>query len=250
MKDKKQQPELQINDNVEIVTHNGQQEEQNPINLIALAVEKGSPIETIEKLQLMYERWENRKREQAYSEDFVLMKGELPLVVKGKENKFTRSKYAPLEDVNQVVDPVLKKYGFGTSAKVVKQTETTVTVCAQIRHKLGHVEQMEIEVPIDDAGMDGKKNKTKIQGIGSSVTYAKRIAICALLNISTGDDNDGNATSPKAGNSEDQIVEEIKQLLELKWENLTGDEQVRANAIIKNKEVSSYIKLRNALKNK
>lgn len=47
-------------------------------------------------------------------------------------------------------------------------------------------------MPLDNAGIQGTVNKTGPHATASSVTYAKRVAICALLNISTGDDKDGN----------------------------------------------------------
>jgi hypothetical protein len=42
-------------------------------------------------------------------------------------------------------------------------------------------------MPIDTSG-----SKTSVQGIGSTVSYGKRYTLCALLNISTGDDTDGH----------------------------------------------------------
>lgn len=133
-----------------------------------------------------------RQNVESFSRDYVQMKAELPLVIKDKPNAQTKSKYAALESVNMQIDPVLKKYGFATSTPVKSQSETHVTVEAILRHRSGHFEKTEITLPIDNKGMQGTVNKTLVHGIASSITYAKRVAICALLNISTGDDKDGN----------------------------------------------------------
>lgn len=133
-----------------------------------------------------------RQNAEAFAGDYVQMKAELPLVIKDKNNAQTKSKYAALESVNMQIDPILKKYGFATSTPVKSQSDTHVTVEAILRHRSGHFEKTEITLPIDNKGMQGTVNKTLVHGIASSITYAKRVAICALLNISTGDDEDGN----------------------------------------------------------
>lgn len=219
-------------------------------NLIALAIEKGASVEAIKELQLMQERWEDRKAKQAFAADFVEMKSELPKVLRNKLNGQTKSKYAPLEDINTQVDPVLKKFGFATKTRVEKQDADTVTVVAELWHRNGHTETTTVVMPIDDKGMNGTPNKTKIHGISSTITYAKRIGICALLNISTGDDQDGNLPGDQKNLVEEKTVAEMKQLLEDKWERLTGEEQNGVNRVIKNKEVKSYAKTLNFLRNK
>ncbi len=145
-------------------------------------------IETLRKEELAYQA------EREFDIDYIPMFAKLPFVAKTKSNTHTVSKYAALEDVNEAVKPVLSEYGFATRANIVKQTKDDITVVAILSHRGGHKQTLEITLPIDNKGSAGKANKTDIQGIASSITYAKRIAICALLNISTGDDKDGNAS--------------------------------------------------------
>lgn len=198
-------------------TNNGvttMEETQNPLTLIAMAIEKGAGIDAIKELQLMQERWEDRRAKQAFSKDFVEMKGKLPRVARTKLNGQTKSRYAPLEDINSDVDPILRAHGFGTSTKILKQTADIITVAAELWHTGGHVEQTTIDVPVDDKGMQGNANKTRIQGIASSITYARRYAICALLNISTGDDSDGNQERRKVDPAQSKrLLEEAKTVV-------------------------------------
>lgn len=147
----------------------------------------------LEKLMDLQERMLDRNAKAEFSADFVRMKPNLPKVLRTKDNKQTQSKYAPLEDINQAIDPILKEYGFGTATKVLSQTADSVTVRAELWHRSGHIEETTITMPLDRAGIQGTVNKTGPHATASSVTYAKRVAICALLNISTGDDKDGNS---------------------------------------------------------
>lgn len=160
----------------------------------------------LEKLMDLNERMLNRSAKEAFAADFVRMKPMLPKVVRTKSNNQTKSMYAPLDDINQTVDPILAQYGFGTSAKIVSQTDKTVTVKAELWHSGGHTEETTITMPLDDRGIAGTVNKTLPHAISSSITYIKRIAICALLNISTGDDRDGN-TSDDSVLPNDKAVE-------------------------------------------
>lgn len=160
-----------------------------------LASDPNFDVVKLEKLMDLNERMLNRSAKEAFAADFVRMKPLLPKILRTKENTQTKSKYAPLEDINTIIDPILAEHGFGTSTKIIGQTDNTVTVRAELWHKGGHTEETTITLPLDDRGIAGTVNKTKPHAISSSVTYNKRIAICALLNISTGDDRDGNQPS-------------------------------------------------------
>lgn len=149
-------------------------------------------VAKLEKMMDLHERMLDRNKADAFAVDYVAMKPNLPTVLRSKSNTQTNSKYAPLEDINEQVDPVLSKYGFGTSTKIMSQTEASVTVEAILWHREGHKETTVITMPLDNVGAKGTVNKTNVHATASSITYAKRVAICALLNISTGDDKDGN----------------------------------------------------------
>lgn len=164
-----------------------------PMDLLRIATNQGADIEKLEKLMQLQERWEANEARRAFSADFVSMKPHLPRVIRTKNNTETKSKYAPIEDINAAIDPILQQYGFSTATKVVGQDEKSVTVKAELWHRGGHVEETQISMPLDLAGFKGTVNKTGPHALSSSVTYGRRVALCALLNISTGDDTDGNA---------------------------------------------------------
>jgi len=191
-----------------------------------------------------------RQSAKAFAADYVLMKAELPLVIKDKYNGQTKSKYAALESINTQIDPVLQKYGFAISTPIKAQTTTHVTVQAILRHRDGHSETTEITLPIDDKGMNGTVNKTMVHGISSSIQYGKRITVCALLNISTGDDNDGNKPPQDNAATFDQKAAIGKLYTQLTSEQkIRFDTQIGAVADIKKRDVDAIVaKLNKSIK--
>jgi hypothetical protein len=168
------------------------QPQQDLISVIAQVAQ--NPDVTLEKMQAlldMKKQVDAMEAEKAFAEDFARMKPHLPRIIKTHDNKQTHSKYAKLEDISAVVDPIIGEYGFSTRFKT-EQSEKLVTATCILLHRSGHKEETCITLPLDDAGIAGTKNKTAVHAIASSIMYAKRLAKCAVLDISTGDD-DGNA---------------------------------------------------------
>lgn len=142
-------------------------------------------MDKLDKMLDMQERILNRNAKQSFTADLAAMQAELPLVSKAGEGH-NRARYAKLEDINEAIRPTLQKYGFAVTFRV-KQSDKSATVTAILSHKLGHSEETDLVLPLDASG-----SKNAVQAVGSTVSYGKRYALCALLNISTGDDTDGN----------------------------------------------------------
>ncbi len=151
----------------------------------------------------------------SFSSDFSKMAPKLPLVIKNNFNGQTSSKYAKLENINQEINPILAEYGFATSTRIIAQTDKSVTVEAVLWHRDGHLESTPLTLPLDNVGLKGNANKTEVHATAASITYAKRIALCALLNISTGDDTDGNAPAAVSYITNDEAMDIEKQIAEL-----------------------------------
>lgn len=174
--------------NVPSITH---ESEPTMMGLIAEMAREGK-IDIVEKLIGMKNAEADREARLAFVKDYAPMKAKLPKIVKNKKNDHTKSGYADLANINEVVDPVLGEYGFATSTKVIAQTATSVTVRAELIHKGGHREEMELTMPLDTTGGNAKSAP---QSIVSTISYCKRAAKCAILDIAAGDeDTDGNPT--------------------------------------------------------
>ena len=115
--------------------------------------------------------------------------GQLKNIEKGTDNPFFKSKYASLDDVLDVVRPVLAKNDLALFQGIVHH-DNNAYLQTRILHLDGTVFQddgvpLEMEV----------KGGTAMQRLGSCITYARRYGLMAALNITSkdaGEDNDGN----------------------------------------------------------
>lgn len=152
-------------------------------------------IEKFKCLIEMKNSEEVRLAKLSFNEDFTEMQPFLPKIISVHDNKQTKSKYAKIEDINQLVLPIISKYGFGVSFSILSQEKESVTIKAVLLHKKGHKEETSLTLNIDNKGIAGAVNKTNAHGVASTITYAKKYLVCMLLNISTGEDNDGNSVN-------------------------------------------------------
>lgn len=159
-------------------------------------------LEKMERMLDMQERILNRNAKQAFTADLASMQVELPRVMESGEGH-NKAKYAKLEDINDAVRPVLNKYGFAITFRV-NQQQGAISIKTVLSHREGHSEETEIVLPADASG-----SKNAVQAVGSSVSYGKRYGICAMLNISTGDDNDGANNGNLLSASQIQNLEDL-----------------------------------------
>jgi len=154
-----------------------------------VVLNQDADMDKLDKMLDMQERILNRNAKQAFTADLAAMQAELPLVGKLGEGH-NKAKYARLEDINEAIRPTLQKYGFAVTFRT-KQGEKTLTVTAILSHRMGHSEETDLILPLDTSG-----SKNAVQAVGSTISYGKRYALSLLLNISTGDDVDGNEPEP------------------------------------------------------
>ena len=152
-----------------------------------VCLDPNADISKLEKMLDMQERILDRNAKQSFTADLASMQIELPRIAEKGEGH-NKAKYALLEDINDAVRPVLNKYGFAVTFSIDQQS-AQVTVIARLSHRMGFSEETRLTLPLDTSG-----SKNAVQAAGSTISYGKRYAICALLNISTGMDTDGNLT--------------------------------------------------------
>jgi hypothetical protein len=104
----------------------------------------------------------------------------------GQEEVF---KYARLEDIDEVIAPLLAREGLGVSYTTAPRAgEGGGLLIIMTLNKGVYSEKHEIPLPLDTTG--GKSN---IQGAASTFSYGRRYLLCMALNIVVyGEDDDGN----------------------------------------------------------
>lgn len=174
----------------------------------------------LEKLINLQERILNKNAESAFNNDMVRLREELPIVVKNKRNSQTNSNYADLEAVQDVVYPLLNKYGFFDRYEDDYPADGLVGTTCEIVHRDGHSKRNRVQFSLDDKGIKGTVNKTLPHAIASSMTYGQRLSLCRALGVKIGLDDDGNLSGNKVI-SNDQGMQ-INSLIQSSGADKTG----------------------------
>jgi hypothetical protein len=117
----------------------------------------------------------------------IKFQSEIGKIHKGSENPFFKNKYAALPDILSAIAEPLKN-----AELAVMQFPTGVN---QLETVLLHISGEWISETYEM-----KPVKQDPQSLGSSITYARRYAIGAILNLNIDEDDDGNeASAPPKG---------------------------------------------------
>lgn len=161
------------------------------------ATDPNVDIDKMERLLNMQERIFDKNAEIAFNEALSKVQRETPKIKRESENKQTRSTYAKLESINKVLVPIYTEHGFALSFGTADApSEGWQRITCKASHVAGHSKDYFVDLPLDNEGMQGNVNKTKMHGAGSTISYARRYLTVLIFNISiTDEDNDGNVSA-------------------------------------------------------
>ncbi|CAM2952317.1 ERF family protein [Hathewaya histolytica] len=111
-------------------------------------------------------------------------------------NPFFNSKYAPLDEVINTIKEPLSKYGLSYIQMPNSEDGGMVSIVTMVLHESGEW--------ILSEPLKLKNDKPTAQGSGSSITYARRYQLSAMLGIASEDDDDGNMATH--GTSQPKII--------------------------------------------
>jgi len=167
--------------------------QKNPV-LVAMsqiqqAVEKGLPVETLEKLLLMRTTLKHEWAKMRFFEDLTTFQSKVPEIPKdkvvfNKDKTTVRYKYASLDTIIKTIKPYLQKYGFSYRFETAFSNNAVLVSCV-IQHKDGHIEKSSFRTPVDTS-----EYMSDIQKWGSALTYAKRYSLCLALGLTADEDTD------------------------------------------------------------
>lgn len=128
-------------------------------------------------------------------------------IVRDKNNPFFKSKYAPLENVIAATAEALANNSLAITQQIgYHPVSLELCVITTIMHSSGEYCSGYIPLP----------KTAKPQELGSAITYYRRYALCAALNVSADDDDDGNSassssSSQKKTTDDDERPQRLKQ---------------------------------------
>lgn len=179
------------------------------------------PIERLEKMLDMKNKQEDRQREdqeraakRSYFADMAACQSAMPIVSKNQANKHTKSNYADIAAVLDAATPIYTIHGFSVNFHPGGVEHDHLIMFWTISHRDGHQESGSAKYPVDNKGVNGTVNKTGVQGLASTETYARRYLMLSLFNIATRDDNDGNAPEPESERLSEDQYRELRDLLD------------------------------------
>lgn len=190
-----------------------------------LALDPRCDLDKLERLIALQTVMEQKSALEAFNAAFAEMQCEMPSVEKRTENTHTKRMYADLDDINHAVRPVMAKFGFGVSFKVVTQ-DGGVRITGMLMHKAGHREETTMVLPLDTGA-----GRSAVQAFGSTTTYGKRYVMCALLNITSGDENDNDGypekqdplITPAQARQVQALLDKCSQRVHENFEKMYGD---------------------------
>jgi len=165
--------------------------DNTPDSLLSAAVAAGQPVEVLERLLDLKERYDAEASRRAFHEAMTSAQQKMPLIVAKSRNDHTKSLYAKLDAINAAITPVYTSCGFSLSFGEAESTkEGHLRFVCTVRHSAGHAEDYYLDLPRDDAGSGGTVNKTPIHAAGSTASYGRRYLTMMIFNLAVGDDND------------------------------------------------------------
>ncbi len=112
-------------------------------------------------------------------------------VTMNRTNPHFKSRYADLSAVRDAIYPVFTRHGLSIIQAPTTDGFSGFSLETRIMHESGEELVFNFPLPSD---------VTKMQAVGSAISYARRYTLSALAGIASEEDDDGNAaTNPNGG---------------------------------------------------
>jgi ERF superfamily protein len=186
-----------------------------------IALDPCANVEKLERMMTMYERLKAKEAELAYNAakgrilkklagvKIVKNRPALHEIEKGKPQKRTHEafKYAPLEEIDRHLRPLLAEENMDLSYSDEPQPSGEILIRGRLKHLPGgHFEDSFMSAPPDTTG-----GKSSVQAVGSTNSFLRRYIACNMFNIVVvGDDDDGNGGTVDEAQTE-TILDLIKR---------------------------------------
>jgi hypothetical protein len=224
----------------------------SPHGLLSQALAQNVPIETLERLMDLQERWDAKQAKSAYLNAMSKFQSLCPVFKKNKKVNYpsksgggnVKYNYTELGSITKTIQPFLEECGLSYRWEF-EDLEDKIKCDCVISHVAGHSERCSMR-----AGKDSSGNKNDIQSIGSTRTYLQRYTLIGGLGLSTADeDNDGNIPEPGKGKKEE--IPEPKSINKNQSDNKNQPDKIETliSAITSKTKAESLSKLDSMLGN-
>jgi hypothetical protein len=179
-----------------------------------IARDPSVPMERIERVMDMMREMRREQSEEDFNNAMADTQRELTPVARDSFNPQTRSRYASYHAIDKAIRPVYTRHGLGVSFDEDQNSpEGFIRVLAFVT-KGRHSKTFHYDSPIVTQGLAGKTMMTLTHARASAVTYAKRYLVGMIFNLSTGEDDDGNAAASPSDTIDDEQIGTLTELIE------------------------------------
>jgi len=162
---------------------------QPKVDYVALAIEKGADVATLEKMMDLAERNIQFEAKRQFTSAMNKFRADCPTVTKTK--KAHNSSYAGLAESIDQIKKAMSDNDLSHRWTTGKDADGLVLVTCIVSHVARHEESTTLTGEADTSG-----SKNSIQAIGSTVSYLQRYTLFAALGLASSDaDTDGNAVN-------------------------------------------------------
>ena len=166
-----------------------------PAEMLSVAVQQNAPVENIERLMGLQERWEANEARKAFEIAMVAFSASVPTILKSRVVDFTTAKgrthykFAGLPESVEQIQGLMAQCQLSRRWKDEEPKKVgNIRLRCIVSHVLGHGESFAAEAPPDGSG-----NKNEAQAVASIITYLRRTTLFAVLGLVAKDelDDDG-----------------------------------------------------------
>lgn len=190
---------------------------QNPLAMVADAVQRGTDPATIKALMDLAERYEANEARKAFVAALTEFKNNPPEIFKTKNVSFgggkAAYKHATLSDVSSIIGAALAKVGISHRWETEQLEGGAIRVTCTLTHALGHSERTPLQASPDASG-----SKNSIQAVGSTVTYLQRYTLLSATGMAVSDGTDDDGRQGKKM-SDSQVTDFLLQIEQCANEN-------------------------------
>lgn len=227
----KQKPKIETAEVIiaeERPAHPAQHIATTPDQWLAIAIERGRPLDELSRLMDLHDRWKADKAKSEYMTAKAKFQKEVPRILKATNVNFEAKKeggrevdynYADLGDIGEAIKEPLHNSGLSYDWDLdnISKPGKIIVTCI-VSHVGGYEKRVKLEADLDTSG-----GKNAIQANGSTITYLERYTLNAALGLtSMNPDDDGRKSTAKAEKVNqlppigDQFNNVIKQISEKK----------------------------------
>ncbi len=160
-----------------------------PLELMRQAIDQGIDPQALVTLSELAKEWEQRRAARTFAEGFRAFKAACPVLWKSRRVDVATKRgspysyyFCPLDEITNVVDPILHRLGFTYSWDSTVESGQMIVTCT-LRHDDGHEKSGTFVAPL----ASGSPTMSEIQKHASSMTYARRQSLIAVLGLTTAD---------------------------------------------------------------